>query len=301
MASNESMAEQKYGGRSLQISGDRASNTAIEHLASLELDITKHIRMTGIICTIGPKSNTPEKIAELRQCGLNIVRMNFSHGSYEYHRSIIDNTLKSYDVFPNAKREVGIALDTKGPEIRTGLLKTDTITVEKGSKIVLTTDAAKREVGTAEELFIDYEHLAHTVKVGQIVYVADGSLTLEVTAIDPAFVSVTCVAHNTAKFGSRKNVALPLCKVDLPALSEKDKKDLAWGVENNVDIIFASFIRKKEDILEIRQALGEKGKDIKVVAKIENFEGVHNIDSIIEVCKQCVYGCICRHAPVCHI
>ncbi|KAG0090919.1 Pyruvate kinase [Podila epicladia] len=206
--------------------------TDLEWTSSLDIDYQpSNIRKTSIICTIGPKTNNVEMINKLRDAGMNIARMNFSHGSYEYHQSVIDNVRQSAIDHPG--RPVGIALDTKGPEIR------------------------------------------------KVIYVDDGVLSFKVLEVEDDHVKVEAI--NNGKICSRKGVNLPKTEVDLPALSEKDKKDLQFGVQNNVDIIFASFIRRADDVREIRKVLGEEGKHIKIISKIENHQGVMNFDEILEV------------------
>jgi pyruvate kinase len=218
-------------------------------------------------------------LAKLRQAGMNIVRMNFSHGTHEYHGSIIDNTRKSYDVLPG--RKVAIALDTKGPEIRTGTLAEPEVTYEQDQEFILTTDESRKNNGDKQTLYCDYKELCLSVQVGQKIFVADGSLTLIVLEKDPASVFLKVKAFNTAKIGSKKNMNLPMCEIHLPALSEQDKKDLEFGVERDIDMVFASFVRKAADVREIRKVLGEKGKHIKIISKIENHEGIENYESIL--------------------
>ncbi|KAG0271942.1 Pyruvate kinase, partial [Linnemannia gamsii] len=204
---------------------------------------------------------------------------NFSHGSYEYHQSVIDNTRKSCEVHPG--RPVGIALDTKGPEIRTGLMKDDVeVPIAAGHKLIITTDEKYAEACTGDHMYVDYKNLPKVITPGKIIYVDDGVLSFRVLEVDGTNVKVEAI--NNGKICSRKGVNLPKTDVDLPALSEKDKKDLLFGVKNNVDIIFASFIRRAEDIRDIRKVLGEQGKHIKIICKIENHQGVKNFDEILE-------------------
>ncbi|KAG9304079.1 hypothetical protein G9A89_005989 [Geosiphon pyriformis] len=205
--------------------------TNLEWISSLSVDQpVRNIRKTSIICTIGPKTNSVEMIKELRDAGMNIVRMNFSHGSYEYHKSVIDHVRENGRLHPG--RPLALALDTKGPEIRTGLMRDNVeLPIRAGHEMIFTTDKK-------------YEELC------------------DLKAI-------------------RKGVNLPKTEVDLPALSEKDKADLRFGVEQGVDMVFASFIRTGQDIRDIRAIFGEKGKHIKIIAKIENHQGLTNFDAIL--------------------
>ncbi|KAH8894055.1 PK-domain-containing protein [Thozetella sp. PMI_491] len=258
-----------------------ASNSRVEWLSRLDTAATPagNFRRTSIICTIGPKTNSVEKINALRTAGLNIVRMNFSHGSYEYHQSVIDNARAAEKSQPG--RPVAIALDTKGPEIRTGRTKNDEdLPIAAGTLFNITTDDQYAEACDTANMFVDYKNIAKVIKPGKDVFVDDGILALEVIEI----VNDTTIkvrARNNGFISSRKGVNLPDTDVDLPALSEKDKADLRFGVKNNVDMVFASFIRSAEDIHSIREVLGEDGKHIRIIAKIENRQGLNNFKEIL--------------------
>lgn len=262
----------------------RKAATRLEHLSNIWLDDGNKPRLTSIIGTIGPSSNQPEMIVNLRKAGLNIVRMNFSHGSHEYAKSILDNIAKSYQLHPG--REVAIALDTKGPEVRTGVNASgEDVVYEANTEVTVSTAAEDKDKQSPTLLYFDYAQLAQTVKLGQVIYVADGNLTLRVTAADAATGKLTCVTLNKYKLGSKKNVNLPGCVLDLPAVSAQDKLDLAWGTQNNVDMVFASFVRRAADVHAIREALvagGERGQFVKIIAKIENFEGLRNFSEILD-------------------
>ncbi|KAI1089333.1 pyruvate kinase [Rostrohypoxylon terebratum] len=237
-------------------------------------------RRTSIICTIGPKTNSVEKINALRENGLNIVRMNFSHGSYEYHQSVIDNTRAAEKA--QSGRQVAIALDTKGPEIRTGdTERGEDIPIKAGHVLNITTDEKYKTSCNSEHMYVDYANITKVIEKGKVIYVDDGVLAFDVLDIkDEKTVQVRC--RNNGFISSRKGVNLPDTDVDLPALSEKDKKDLRFGVQNNVDMVFASFIRRGEDIRSIREVLGEDGKHIQIIAKIENRQGLNNFDEILK-------------------
>ncbi|KAK5110300.1 hypothetical protein LTR62_006153 [Meristemomyces frigidus] len=257
--------------------------TRAQWLANLNTEYKpmRNFRRTSIICTIGPKTNSAEKINMLRRAGLNVVRMNFSHGSYEYHQSVIDNAREAEKT--QAGRPVAIALDTKGPEIRTGNTPGDEdIPISAGSEINITTDDKYATASDNKNMFVDYKNITKVIEKGRIIYVDDGVLAFEVLeVVDDK--TLKCKAINNGKISSKKGVNLPKTDVDLPALSEKDKADLRFGVKNNVDMVFASFIRRKEDITAIREVLGEAGKDIQIIAKIENQQGVNNFDEILKV------------------
>lgn len=246
-----------------------------------ELDIPAVNRRTSIICTIGPKSNNVETLCKLRDAGMNIVRMNFSHGSYEYHQSVIDNARKASAT--NPLFPLAIALDTKGPEIRTGLTVGGTdYPISSGHEMIFTTDDAYAEKCDDKVMYIDYKNITKVIQPGRIIYVDDGILSFTVIEkIDDKNLKVR--VNNNGKISSKKGVNLPKTDVDLPALSEKDKADLRFGVKNGVDMIFASFIRRAEDVIHIREVLGEEGKNIKIICKIENQQGVNNFDSILDV------------------
>eukprot|EP00011_Vannellida_sp_DIVA3-517-6-12_P002714 CAMPEP_0114621342 /NCGR_PEP_ID=MMETSP0168-20121206/9181_1 /TAXON_ID=95228 ORGANISM="Vannella sp., Strain DIVA3 517/6/12" /NCGR_SAMPLE_ID=MMETSP0168 /ASSEMBLY_ACC=CAM_ASM_000044 /LENGTH=501 /DNA_ID=CAMNT_0001832541 /DNA_START=35 /DNA_END=1540 /DNA_ORIENTATION=+ len=253
---------------------------ALEHRTTLDIYNEPHkVRKTGIVCTIGPKTNDVDVLVSLVHKGMSIVRLNFSHGNHKYHSTVIANARAAAAKIPGCV--LGIALDTKGPEIRTGTLKDDAdIKLEVGSELTLTSDPARKEDGDVDTVFVDYVNLPKVIKVGQHVYMDDGLISLEVTELGENFVKTKVV--NSGMLGSHKGVNLPNVNVDLPAVSEKDKSDLLFGVEQNVDIVFASFIRKASDVRDVRAVLGEKGKHIKIISKIENHEGVKNFDEILE-------------------
>ncbi|KAJ9626987.1 Pyruvate kinase [Taxawa tesnikishii (nom. ined.)] len=259
-----------------------AGRTRVEWLSQLNTEYkpSKQFRRTSIICTIGPKTNSAEKINMLRRVGLNVVRMNFSHGSYEYHQSVIDNAREAERTQPG--RPVAIALDTKGPEIRTGNTPNDEdIPISAGSELNITTDEKYATASDDKNMYLDYKNITKVIEKGRTIYVDDGVLAFEVLeVVDDKTLRCKCI--NNGKISSKKGVNLPKTDVDLPPLSEKDKADLKFGVKNKVDMVFASFIRRGEDITAIREVLGEEGKEIQIIAKIENQQGVNNFDEILE-------------------
>jgi len=240
-----------------------------------------HIRLTKIICTIGPKTKSPEMIGKLLDAGMNVVRLNFSHGTHEYHGEVIENVRT---VLKQRGQEVGtcpIMLDTKGPEIRTGKLKDHKpVTLKVGQEIWVTPDTSIQ--GDEKLIAIDYQDIIGSVQPGFHILISDGNISLSIEEIDKEKKLLKCVVNNSAVLGENKNVHLPGAKITLPALSDKDKADLRFGVEKGVDAIAASFIRTADDVHEIRRVLGEQGKHIKIISKIESTEGIENFDAILE-------------------
>lgn len=237
------------------------------------------IRANRIICTIGPKTQSVEALKQLIDAGMNVARMNFSHGSHEYHQTTINNVRQAA---AEKNAIVAIALDTKGPEIRTGLfVPNGEAEMTPGEFVLVTCDKAFEASGTKEKFYVDYGNLARAVKVGGNVFIDDGVLNLEIVEIVDDK-TIRCKIHNQHVLTNRKGVNLPKADVDLPAVSEKDRDDLRFGAEQQVDMVFASFIRNAEQVREVRAALGERGPSTMIISKIENHQGVDNIDSIID-------------------
>ncbi|MGM0602229.1 MAG: pyruvate kinase [Bacillota bacterium] len=234
------------------------------------------MRKTKIVCTLGPATNDEETIKELIKAGMNVARMNFSHGNHEEHLHRINLVKK---VSKELGIPVGLMLDTKGPEIRTGDMAGDKIELKTGSEVVI----SKEEVlGTPEKFSISYKGLAEDMEIGQEILLDDGLIELEVVAVGDE--DVIAEVKNGGELSSKKGVNLPGVKVNLPALIKKDISDIKFGVEHGVHFIAASFVRKASDVMEIRKVLEETGnEDTFIIAKIENQEGVDNIDSILHV------------------
>ncbi|XP_049797640.1 pyruvate kinase-like isoform X1 [Schistocerca nitens] len=259
----------------------------LDHMCALDIDSkASYVRLSGIICTIGPASRDPAVLEKMMETGMNVARLNFSHGSHEYHAETIKNIREAaanYSKKLGMEYPLAIALDTKGPEIRTGLLEgggSAEVELVKGQSIKLTTDKAYMERGTSETVYVDYDNILKVVKPGNRIFIDDGLISVICTSVAPPH--LVCTVENGGMLGSRKGVNLPGLPVDLPAVSEKDKKDLLFGVEQQVDMVFASFIRNAAALQEIRSVMGEGGKKILIISKIENHQGMVNLDEIIE-------------------
>lgn len=234
------------------------------------------LKKTKIVCTIGPSSESPEILEELINSGMNVARLNFSHGTHEEHLAKIKTIRK---VRRKLNAPVAIMLDTKGPEIRTGNFNVDEVYLKPDDVFTLTT----RDVeGTEDIVSVSYEGLPNDVEVGSNIYIDDGLVQLEVTEIIDG-TDVVCKVLNTGILSNHKGVNLPGSKTNLPSLTPKDIDDIKFGIENDIDFIAASFVRKKEDVYDIRKVLEDHGGDhIKIISKIESQEGVDNIEEIIE-------------------
>merc|ERR1712045_468732 len=265
----------------------REQATHVEFVSNLNMYSTANkMRLSGIVCTIGPVSREPATLLELIENGMNVARMNFSHGSHEYHAQTMANcrtAAKMYKEKHGVDPNLAIALDTKGPEIRTGLLEGDDgrkeIVWEAGDIVKLTTDEAFKEKCTKEVVYVDYKNITKVIVPGKRIFIDDGFISIKANEIGEGF--IVGEVENGGNLGSRKGCNLPGTDTDLPAVSEKDKSDLQFGVEQGVDMVFASFIRDAAGVREIRKVLGEKGKDILIISKLENQQGVNNVEEII--------------------
>ena len=236
------------------------------------------MKKTKIVCTIGPKTESVEKLTELVNAGMNVMRLNFSHGDYEEHGTRIANFRK---VMEATGKQLAILLDTKGPEIRTIKLEGgNDVDLVAGQEFTFTTDTSV--VGNKDKVAVTYAGFAADLNVGNTILVDDGLIEMEVLATSET--EVKCKVLNNGALGENKGVNLPGVSVNLPALSEKDKNDLKFGCEQGVDFVAASFIRKASDVQEIREVLAANGgENIHIISKIENQEGVDNFDEILEL------------------
>ena len=234
------------------------------------------MRKTKIVCTLGPASNSEEIIEQLILSGMDAARFNFSHGSHETHLALLTRFKHVRD---NLGRPVATILDTKGPEIRIRTFACDRITLADGAQFTLTT----RDVeGSDTIVSVTYDNLHNEVSPGCHILVDDGLVDLEVTDIDGQ--DIHCNVVTGGDLSNNKSINIPGVHIHLPALTEKDKEDLRFGVENDFDFIAASFVRQASDVEEIRAVLDSLGgRDIGIIAKIENREGVDNLDSIVDV------------------
>ena len=233
------------------------------------------MKRTKIICTMGPNADKPGMVKSWIEAGMDVARFNFSHGSHQEHKGRMDSLKK---LRKEMKIPVAILLDTKGPEIRTGVLENgQKVTLKEGQKFVLTT---RELIGNSSCVSVTYDRLPEDVKEGDRILVDDGLIELKVLSLTEA--EITCEVVNGGELGERKGVNVPNVSVNLPAITDKDKEDLLFGIQQGVHYVAASFIRKAEDVKEIKEFLKEHGGEhIDVISKIENAEGVENIDEII--------------------
>ncbi|WBW99304.1 pyruvate kinase [Oceanirhabdus sp. W0125-5] len=234
------------------------------------------MKRTKIVCTIGPASNNKETLTEMMKAGMNVSRHNFSHGSHEEHTGNM-NLVK--EVRESLGKHVAILLDTKGPEIRTGEFAKEVELIE-GSKFVIY--CGEEVIGDETKCNVTYEELYKDVKEGDKILIDDGLVGLTVESIEDN--KIHCVVLNNGLVSTKKGVNVPGVAINLPALTEKDIADLKFGITMGIDYVAASFVRKASDVVAIRKVLTENGGDhIQIISKIENREGVDNIDKIIKL------------------
>lgn len=234
------------------------------------------MKRTKIICTMGPNTDDEEMMRKLAKAGMDIARFNFSHGDHEEQKTRMDLLKK---VRKELKLPIAILLDTKGPEIRTGILEGgQKVYLEEGSQFTLTTEQIE---GNNTRCSQTYKDLPKDVKAGDTILIDDGLIQLTVEEITDT--DVVCRVVNGGELGQKKGINVPNVEVKLPAITEQDKNDILFGIEQGIDFIAASFVRNAEAIKEIKELLRANGGErIDVIAKIENAEGVHNIDKIIK-------------------
>src|SRR5699024_1937380 len=236
------------------------------------------MRKTKIVCTIGPASESVETLEKLIHAGMNVARLNFSHGNFEEHQARIKNIRTASK---NTGKTVAILLDTKGPEIRTRKFVDGEVYINKDDTVYV---SMKDIEGTAERFSVTYEGLINDVHKGSKILLDDGLIELEVVKIDHEANEIETKALNSGELKNNKGVNVPNVSVNLPGITEKDAKDILFGIEQDIEFIDASFVRRASDILEIRELLEENnGTHIHLIPKIENQEGVDNIKSILEV------------------
>lgn len=233
------------------------------------------MRRTKIVCTIGPASESPEVLEQLIRAGMDVARLNFSHGTHEEHARRIAAVREAA---ARAGKIVGIMMDIKGPKIRTGVLKGGEATLVEGMEVVLTTEPVE---GTAERFSISYEGLPQDVSPGSVIRIDDGLIGLEVLEVRGT--EIRCRVTDGGILRDRKGVNAPGVKLRLPGVTAKDVEDIRFGVEQGVDFIAASFVRKAADVLEIRRLLEEAGAKIDIIGKIEAQEALDSLEEILEV------------------
>ena len=234
------------------------------------------MRRTKIICTLGPASSNRKTVEKMIEAGMNVARLNFSHGTHEGHQKYIDmvKTIRKERGCPLA-----IMLDTKGPEIRTGVMKDGPVKLIDGQDFTLT---AREVEGDDKEVFMTLPELPSQVKAGNIILVDDGAIKLRVKSTTET--DIICTVEAGGKLSDRKGINVPYVAVDMPYLSEQDKSDLLFGIENDVDFVAASFVRSKQDIIDLRKFINYNGgHDIRIIAKIENLQGIEAFDDILEL------------------
>lgn len=236
----------------------------------------KTIRKTKIICTLGPASEKPDVLEKLLLTGMNIARLNFAHGSHEYHKLLLNNLRQASQ---KTKIPVAVLADIKGPEIRTGeVADNKTIFLQKDEEVIVTCENVPTRPGL---ISLNYKNLPLEITPGKHILIADGLIDLEVLKVAQG--AIICLVRNGGELGSHKNVNIVGIKTSLPALTDKDIHDIMWSIENRVDFIAASFIRRPENVREIRSLIDVADAQIDIIAKIEDREGVENIDEIIRV------------------
>lgn len=233
------------------------------------------MRKTKIVCTIGPACTDRQVIKEMIKNGMNVARLNFSHGTHEYHK-------QNVEMLKEIRRELNvplaILLDTKGPEIRIKQFSCGSVTLENGMDFTLT---ASDCLGDSKKVSITYKDLPSQLKAGDTVLIDDGNVELKVSSVNGE--DIICKVIRGGEISDNKGVNIPNISLNQPYLSDKDKEDILFALENDLDYIAASFVRRKEDITCLREFIKQNGgSDILIISKIENTEGIDNFDEILE-------------------
>ncbi len=234
-----------------------------------------YMRKTKIICTLGPA--VEDKIEELMLAGMNCARLNFSHGDYSEHKARMDKV--------KAAREklglpVAILLDTKGPEIRIGLFEKGSVEIKKGQEYTFINDMTK--LGNEKSVPVNFAPLYKNVTAGTLILVDDGKVGFNV--VEVVGEDIKCVALNDGKLSNRKSINVPNTNIEMEFMSEKDKNDVLFGIEQGVDFIAASFVRNEDDITQLRAFVNANGgQNIQIISKIENLQGIANLDKIVRL------------------
>jgi pyruvate kinase len=234
------------------------------------------MRRTKIVCTIGPASESVEMLKNLIENGMNVARLNFSHGTYDEHAARIRNIRQASE---ETGKSVAIMLDIKGPKIRTGMVRDGAVELQNGQSIVLTTEQI--DLGDENRISISYEGLPEDVSPGSDLRIDDGLIGLVVEKVDGQ--DIHCRVTNGGTLKNRKGINAPGVKLRIESVTEKDIADIRFGIEQGVDLIAASFVRKASDVLDVRRILEEKGATQLIISKIETQEGLELIDEILEV------------------
>ncbi len=234
------------------------------------------MRNTKIVCTIGPASESVETLTQLIESGLNVARLNFSHGDFDEHGARIANIREAAQ---KTGKTVAILLDTKGPEIRTGTLEKGEVELKSGQELTVSMEEV---MGNESMISVTYPGLVNDVHVGSTILLDDGLIELEVTKVESQQLQTRVLNSGTLK--NKKGVNVPNVSVNLPGITDKDARDIEFGIQQGVDFIAASFVRRASDVLEIREILERHNAEhIHIIPKIENQEGVDNINEILEV------------------
>ncbi len=236
------------------------------------------MKRTKIVCTIGPASESEETLEQLVEAGMNVARLNFSHGDHDEHLTRIERIRK---ISEKTDRPVGIMLDTKGPEIRTHKMAEEVVNIKKGDTVRISMTEVE---GTAEKFSVSYDGLINDVEIGMPILLDDGLVELQVSEIDSDNQEIVTKAINSGQLKNNKGVNVPGASLNLPGLTDKDRSDIEFGIKNGINFIAASFVRRTSDVLEIKEILEQHDAlHVQIIPKIENQEGVDNLDEIISV------------------